>query len=166
MVDALDLQILEALQRDGRISNLALARLCGLSPSAMLGRVRRLEQSGAIRGYRAMLDPKAVGVNVQAVVAVRLKEHSQACIDRFETDIRAVAGVRACYHVTGHYDMVMHVAVRDLDELSRLIRIDIADIPGAMNLETMLILADPVEDSGWPIPSARVESRIVEAGGH
>jgi len=152
-VDALDLQILTALQRQGRMSNLALARSLGLSPSAMLGRVRRLEQSGAIRGYRALIDPKAVGVRVQAIVAARLKEHSQACIAQFEAHVRQVAGVRTCYHVTGHFDMIMLIAVPDLEHLSRLIRVDIADIPGVMNLETMLILADSMDDAGWPIPA-------------
>jgi len=155
-MDALDLKILDALQKDGRMSNLALARSLGLSPSAMLGRVRRLEESGAIRGYRAVIDPKAVGITVRAVVAVRLKEHSQANIDDFEARIRAVPGVRTCYHVTGHFDMIMHIAVPDLDALAHLIRIDIADIPGVLNLETMLVLADSIGDEGWPIPPGQV----------
>jgi Lrp/AsnC family transcriptional regulator, leucine-responsive regulatory protein len=150
-VDTLDLQILTSLQRDGRISNLALAQSLGLSPSATLARVRRLEESGAILGYRALVDPKAVGIGVRAIVAARLKEHSQACINEFEANIRRVPGIRTCYHVTGHFDMIMHVAVPDLDHLSQLIRVDIADIPGVLNLETMLILAESVEDEGWPV---------------
>ena len=67
-MDALDREVLLALQEDGRMSNLALARKLGLSPSAMLGRVRRLERSGAIRGYRAIIDPAALGVTVRALV--------------------------------------------------------------------------------------------------
>lgn len=150
-VDALDRQVLLALQADGRRSNLSLARSLGLSPSAMLGRVRRLRKSGAIRGYRATLDPKAVGVGVQAIVAVRLKEHSERSILAFEQGIQQVPGVRTCRHVTGQFDMVVELALRDLDHLSQLIRVDIARIPGVMNLETMLILAESVEDEGWPV---------------
>ena len=60
-------------------------------------------------------------------------------------------GVRACYHVTGQFDMVVELALRDLDHLVQLIRVDIARIPGVMNLETMLIMAEAVEDEGWPI---------------
>jgi len=150
-VDALDRQVLLALQADGRISNLALARSLGLSPSAMLGRVRRLERSGVIRGYRAVIDPAALDVTVRAFVLARLREHSEQSLRSFEEGIQSVPGVRACYHVTGQFDMVVELAVRDLDHLSQLIRVDIARIPGVMNLETMLIMAESVADTGWPV---------------
>jgi len=150
-VDALDRQVLLALQADGRISNLALARSLGLSPSAMLGRVRRLERSGVIRGYRAVIDPAALDITVRAFVLARLREHSEQSIRSFEEGIQEVPGVRACYHVTGQFDMVVELAVRDLDHLSQLIRVDIARIPGVMNLETMLIMAESVADTGWPV---------------
>jgi Lrp/AsnC family transcriptional regulator, leucine-responsive regulatory protein len=150
-VDALDRQVLLALQADGRMSNLALARSLGLSPSAMLGRVRRLERSGVIRGYRAVIDPAALDVTVRAFVLARLREHSEQSIRSFEEGIQNVPGVRACYHVTGQFDMVVELAVRDLDHLSQLIRVDIARIPGVMNLETMLIMAESVADTGWPV---------------
>jgi Lrp/AsnC family leucine-responsive transcriptional regulator len=150
-VDALDRQVLLALQADGRMSNLALARSLGLSPSAMLGRVRRLERSGVIRGYRAVIDPAALDVTVRAFVLARLREHSEQSIRSFEEGIQSVPGVRACYHVTGQFDMVVELAVRDLDHLSQLIRVDIARIPGVMNLETMLIMAESVADTGWPV---------------
>jgi len=150
-VDALDREVLLALQADGRMSNLALARSLDLSPSAMLGRVRRLEAGGAVRGYRAIIDPAALGITVRALVVARLREHSERSIQAFEEGIRNVPGVRACYHVTGQFDMVVELALRDLDHLGQLIRVDIARIPGVMNLETMLILAESVEDEGWPI---------------
>ncbi len=150
-MDALDREVLLKLQADGRMSNLALARSLDLSPSAMLGRVRRLEKAGSIRGYRAVIDPAALGITVRALVVARLHEHSERSIQAFEQSIRQVPGVRACYHVTGQFDMVVELALRDLDHLGQLIRVDIARIPGVMNLETMLILAEPVEDEGWPV---------------
>ena len=150
-MDALDREVLLALQADGRMSNLALARSLELSPSAMLGRVRRLEAAGAIRGYRAIIDPAALGITVRALVVARLREHSERSIQEFEQGIKLVPGVRACYHVTGQFDMVVELALRDLDHLGQLIRVDIARIPGVMNLETMLIMAEPVEDDGWPV---------------
>jgi len=150
-VDDLDRDILVTLQREGRKSNLALARQLELSPSAMLGRVRRLEESGAIRGYRAMVDPAALGIHVQAVVAVRLREHSEQAIMDFEAAVKDIVGVRTCYHVTGQFDMLMLLALRDLDHLSQMIRVDLARIPGVMQLETMLILSESVGDDGWPV---------------
>jgi Lrp/AsnC family leucine-responsive transcriptional regulator len=141
-VDSLDRQVLIALQADGRMSNLALARSLDLSPSAMLGRVRRLERSGAIRGYRAIIDPAVLGFTVRAFVVARLREHSEQSIREFEDRIKHVDGVRACYHVTGQFDMLIELALRDLDHIAR--------IPGVMNLETMLIMAESVVDEGWP----------------
>ena len=150
-MDELDRDILAALQREGRKSNLALSRQLDLSPSAMLGRVRRLEDSGAIRGYRAVVDPAALGIAVQAMVVVKLREHSEEAIREFEAAVKGVLGVRACYHVTGQFDMVMVLALRDLDHLSQMIRVDLAKIPGVTQLETMLILAESVADEGWPV---------------
>jgi len=150
-VDQLDREILVALQREGRKSNLALSRQLDLSLSAMLGRVRRLEKSGAIRGYRAIVDPAALGITVEALTVVKLREHSEQAIAEFEAAVQGVLGVRACYHVTGQFDMVMVLALRDLDHLSQMIRVDLAKIPGVMQLETMLVMAESVVDEGWPI---------------
>ena len=150
-MDSLDRDVLFVLQADARRSNVALALSLELSPSAMLGRVRRLERSGAIRGYRAIIDPAVLGIGVRAIVIARLREHSERSIMEFEKGIQNVPGVRACYHVTGRFDMVVELALRDLDHLGQLIRVDIARIPGVMNLETMLIMAEPVADVGWPV---------------
>ena len=98
-----------------------------------------------------IIDPAALGVTVRALVVARLREHSEESIREFEKGIKEVPGVRACYHVTGQFDMVVELALRDLDHLGQLIRVDIARIPGVMNLETMLVLAESVEDEGWPI---------------
>ena len=168
MMDSLDRDVLLALQADGRMSNLALARSLGLSPSAMLGRVRRLEGSGAIRGYRAIIDPAVLGITVRAFVVVRLREHSEQSITEFEERIQHVGGVRACYHVTGQFDMLLELALRDLDHLSQLIRVDIARIPGVMNLETMLIMAESVADEGWPaaLDPRNVTAEVVDPGAH
>jgi Lrp/AsnC family transcriptional regulator, leucine-responsive regulatory protein len=158
-MDSLDRAIMEALQREGRMSNLALARRFGLSPSAMLGRVRRLEQTEAIQGYRAVVDPAALGVGVQAIVMARLRGHDQEGITSFERAVQDVPGVRACYHVTGQFDMVMLVAVRDLDHLAELIRVDLAKIPGVLQFETMLVLNTCVADEGWPVFQEGKEER-------
>ena len=150
-MDQRDREILAALQREGRISNLALSRQLGLWPSAMIGRVRRFERSGAIRGYRAIVDPVALGIHVQALTAVKLREHSEQATREFEEAVKGVVGVRACYHVTGQFDMVMMLALRDLTHLAQMIRVDLARIPGVIQFETMLIMAESVVDQGWPL---------------
>jgi Lrp/AsnC family leucine-responsive transcriptional regulator len=149
-VDVVDRELLLALQADGRQSRLGLARSLGLSQSGMLGRVRRLERLNHIRGYRAVIDPAALGITVRALMGVRLREHSERSILEFEKGIERITALRACYQVTGQFDMIMELALRDLDHLGQLIRVDIAHIPGVMNLETMLIIAEPAADEGWP----------------
>jgi len=149
-MDTLDHQILIALQRDGRQTNARLAELLGMSQSATLERVRRLEREGSIRDYRADVAPEALGVGLQAFVAAELHAHSRDHIEEFERGIVQVAGVRSCYHVTGRFDYLLHVAVRDLEHLGRLIKNDIAGISGVSKLETMLVLTEVKRDEGWP----------------
>jgi Lrp/AsnC family leucine-responsive transcriptional regulator len=150
-VDQLDREILGGLQREGRKTNVALSRQLDLSTVATLSRVKRLVESGAIRGYRAIVDPTALGIAVQAFTLVKLREHSEHAIREFEQAVKDVVGVRSCYHVAGRFDMIMMLAVCDLDHLAQIIRVDLARIPGLMQLETMLILAESVADEGWPV---------------
>ena len=149
-MDALDRQILIELQRDGSLTNARLAEIVGLSQSAMSERVRRLEAEGDISGYRAVLRPESVGIGLQAFIAAELVRHETGCIAGFESGVRALAEVRACYHVAGRFDYLLHVAVRDLDHLGRLIKDDVAAIPGVDKVETMLVYSEVKPDRGWP----------------
>ena len=151
-VDALDRQILVKLQDDGRLTNARLAQALGLSQSAMSERVRRLEQEGHIVGYRALVDPASLGLGLQAFVAAELIRHGTDCIEAFEHGVLALRDVRACYHVAGRFDYLLHVAVRDLEHLGRLIKNDIAAIPGVDKVETMLVYSEVKSDVGWPVP--------------
>ena len=149
-MDALDRRILTELQDDGRQTNARLAEALGLSQSATHERVRRLERDGLIRGYRADVAPEGMGVGLQAFVAAELNAHSRGHIEDFERGILLVPGVRACYHITGRFDYLVHVAVRDLEHLGALIKMDIASIPGVAKLETLLVLTEVKADAGWP----------------
>jgi len=150
-VDALDRQILIELQRDGSVTNARLAQALGLSQSAMSERVRRLEQDGHIAGYRALVNPASLGLGLQAFVAAELNHHSTASFVSFEHGIVKVQAVRACYHVAGRFDYLLHVAVRDLEHLGHLIKYDIAAIPGVDKVETMLVYSEVKSDEGWPV---------------
>lgn len=120
-MDAVDRDILIALQRNGRQTNAHLAERLGLSASATLERVRKLERDGAIRAYHAEVAPEAPGVGLQAFVAAELKAHSRDHIESFQRNIARVSGVKTCSHVTGRFDYPVHVAVHDLEHLGRLI---------------------------------------------
>jgi Lrp/AsnC family leucine-responsive transcriptional regulator len=150
-MDELDRRILVELQRDGSLTNARLAQALDLSQSAMSERVRRLEQDGHITGYRALVKPDSLGLGLQAFVAAELNHHSTESIQSFEQGVVAVAAVRACYHVAGRFDYLLHVAVRDLEHLGYLIKYDIAAIPGVDKVETMLVYSEVKSDDGWPV---------------
>jgi len=150
-MDNLDRRILVELQRDGGLTNARLAQVLGLSQSAMSERVRRLEQDGHIIGYRALINPASIGLGLQAFVAAELIHHSTACIESFERGVVALEEVRACYHVAGRFDYLLHVAVRDLEHLGQLNTHGIAAIPGLDKVETMLVFSEVKPDGGWPI---------------
>jgi DNA-binding Lrp family transcriptional regulator len=156
-VDDLDRRILIELQQDGNLTNARLAQALGLSQSAMSERVRRLEQDGHIVGYRALVNPASLGLGLQAFVAAELHHHSTESIESFERGVAALKAVRACYHVAGRFDYLLHVAVRDLEHLGQLIKYDIAAIPGVDKVETMLVYSEVKSDAGWPVPTEGAE---------
>ena len=151
-MDQRDREILAALQREGRISNLALSRRA--RPLALghdRPRAASREERGDPRLSRDRRSRRRSVSTVQALTVVKLREHSEQAIREFEEAVKGVVGVRACYHVTGQFDMVMMLALRDLTHLAQMIRVDLARIPGVMQFETMLIMAESVADQGWPL---------------
>jgi Lrp/AsnC family transcriptional regulator, leucine-responsive regulatory protein len=147
-MDDVDRTLLVALQANGRISNADLARAVDLAPSSTLERVRRLEERGLIRGYRAVLDPPALGYQVQAMVLINLDRHQAGPIDEFEARVRAVPEVVTCLHVTGRYDYMLHLVVRDIDHLRSLLTHGLGAIRGVEKQETFLVLSTVKEDLG------------------
>ncbi len=166
-VDDLDRRLLAALQSNGRISNADLARAVDLAPSSTLDRVRRLEERGFVRGYRGLLDPAALGFQVQATVLISLDRHQAGPIDEFEDRVRAVPEVRTCLHVTGRYDYMLHVVVRDIDHLRNLLTHGLGAIRGVEKQETFLVLSTVKEDQGLPLevlPSDAAPGRLTVPG--
>jgi len=119
-LDRIDQRILEILQRDGRMTNQALSEQIALSPRACLERVRRLERSGLIAGYMAVIEPRKLGGLLTIVVEVTLKDQTQATHSRFEQRMRAAEEVVECFLVSGLCDYVLRLACRDLDHYREL----------------------------------------------
>lgn len=150
-MDDLDRGILVALQANARKKNVELARELGVAPSTVLERVRRLEEQGLIQSYRGMISPAKLGLTTQAFVAISLDRHEVDTIRKFEEGIQEISRVRACYHLTGRFDYLLHVAARDLEQLGELIKNRIASIPGIGRVETFLVFSEVKPDRGWPI---------------
>lgn len=120
-LDRTDRAILALLQAEGRISNADLAERVRLSASACLRRVQRLEADGVIAGYAARLDPRALGLGLQAFVRLQLVRHDADSVERFVARLQDWDEVVACFALSGDMDYLLHVVVADLDHFSRFL---------------------------------------------
>ncbi|MER8746062.1 Lrp/AsnC family transcriptional regulator [Mesorhizobium sp. M1004] len=120
-LDPIDLKILDAIQRDGRITKLALAEQVGLSPTPCWMRLRKLEKAGIVAGYHAKIAMRVVAPVATVLMEVTLAYHRQADFDRFERVIRDIPEIVACWSVGGGVDYVLKVMARDIDGYQRLV---------------------------------------------
>jgi len=140
-LDEIDLAILRELQRDGRISNVELARRINLSPPATHARVRHLEEQGFIRKYVSLLDQEMVGYEMTCFISVSLQLHQHEELEEFHAAIRQIPEVLECYHVTGEFDYLLKVVVRSRQDLQRLIVNRLTPLPGVARIYTSLVLS-------------------------
>jgi Lrp/AsnC family leucine-responsive transcriptional regulator len=150
-LDQIEKNILEALQKNGRMTNVELAKANGLAPSSMLERVRRLEARGIIKRYQAILEPRSLGYDVHATVMMNLGRHVSSNIDALQDRIRAIPEVKSCFSVAGRYDYIMHVCVRNIEHLESLIKHTLASMEGVEKLETFLTMSTIKEDEGYAL---------------
>jgi Lrp/AsnC family leucine-responsive transcriptional regulator len=129
-MDDVDRAIVAVLEKDGRISNADLADRVGLSPSPCLRRVRRLEETGVIRGYRALVDPALVGRGLRVFVGVRLVRHARTDVVAFERAIVQLHEEVYTHHVTGNFDYLLQVEVTDLQAYENFHANRLASLPG------------------------------------
>jgi len=135
-MDAIDRRILRALHREARLTNADLAERVGLSPSPCWARVRRLEQSGVIRGYRAELDQTLLGLPDTVIIEVMTEKHDEAQLARFEAAIAEMTEVIEAWLVTGEYDYILKAAVSGTAGYERLLREKIYRLPGVRHTRT------------------------------
>ena len=138
-LDRIDLVILRTLQNDARLSNKELAHSVGLAPSTCLERVRRLRSEKILLGSHERVDPRALGIGLQAMIAVQLGRHSRGVLNKFHRDIAKLKEVVAIYHIAGRFDYLIHVGVRDADQLRDLALDAFTTREEVEHLETSLI---------------------------
>jgi Lrp/AsnC family transcriptional regulator, leucine-responsive regulatory protein len=139
-MDEIDRDILRYLQDTARMTNLELARAIGLSPTPTLRRVRALERSGAIRGYRAIIDPEAVQRSFQVLVWVDLVQGTREIIEAFERALLDIPDVVEAQRLFGEPDYLVRVAVRDSDEYERLYTTRLAAMPGVLKARSQIAM--------------------------
>lgn len=143
-LDAIDRRILRALQADGRMIYDALAAQVSLSPSATLRRVKRLEESGVIAGYVALVPPERVGLGLTAYLNVRLEKHAEVHkrtpMDLFRASVQAWPEVVECAALTGEMDFLLRVVVQDMAHYSRFIMDTLLKHPSVQDCKTSFVL--------------------------
>jgi len=140
-VDEVDRAILRVLAKDARTPNNAVADLVGIAPSTCHGRIRALRERGVVRGFHADIDPAALGLGLQAMIAVRLDAHTREQIRAFVRDVPKLPGVVSVFHVAGADDYLLHIAVRDSDALRDFVLDHLTGHPAVRHTETSLIFA-------------------------
>lgn len=138
-LDSTDVRIIRILQNNARISNKELAARVDLAPSSCLERVRRLRMARILTGYHAEIDPDALGIGLEAMVAVRLARHARDDVERFEHHVESLHEVVTVFHVAGANDYLVHVAVRDSAHLRELALSAFTERPEVAHIETQLI---------------------------
>ena len=140
-LDKIDKKILNILQEDARITNVQLASKIGISPPAMLERVKRLDKNGVIRKYAALLNPEKIGMDTFAIVTVSLSMHQKSTIDNFAKVVGNFDEILECYHVTGESDFLLKIAVKNIREYENFILDKFTKVKGVNKINTSFILS-------------------------
>ena len=151
-LDRYDRRILQALQKDGRITNNELAERIGLSPSPCLRRLRALEESGVISGYHARLDSSKLDLSLMALIHISMDRHTPDRFTNFETKIAGLPEVLECLLITGQEaDYQLKVVVRDMDAFQALLLEQITRIEGVSGVHSSFVLRRVVDTTALPV---------------
>ena len=151
-IDRYDREILKILQSEGRISNQDLADRIGLSPSPCLRRVRALEEAGVITAYRAVLNAKALGYTLMALIYISMDKHTPERFEHFEKEISKITEVLECLLITGQdADYQIKVVVADMDAYQELLLNRITRIQGVTGVHSSFVLRRVVDKAALPV---------------
>lgn len=159
-----DRQIIDLLQQQGRITNVQLAEKVGLSPPAVLERVRKLEEKGVISGYVAMVDSAKVGLGTVSFVSVSLNLHQKDSMENFHDFVRNCKSVRECYHVAGEEDYLLKVFSKDIDDYEHFLIHSLTRIKGIDKVKTMFVLSTLKREISVPLELAGEPARATSNG--
>lgn len=148
-LDRIDLAMMEALQRDGRMSNAALAEHVGLSQSACSRRLDALEKSGSIKGYHARLSNAALGHGMTAIVHISLSGQFEKSLSEFEAAVKRCPNVLSCHLMSGEYDYILRIAARDLQDYERIHKEWLTAMPHVTKINSSFALREVIDRTGY-----------------
>jgi Lrp/AsnC family leucine-responsive transcriptional regulator len=149
--DETDRRILRAIQRNGRITNAALADEIGMAASPCLRRLKALEETGIVTGYRAVLDRRALGHGVEAYAFVKLAQSDPDWRTRLVEKLKAFEEVISCQAMTGECDLLVHIVADDIEAYGEFAMQRLLTLPGIADMRSSFVLATIKPDRGWPV---------------
>lgn len=155
MIDAIDRDIVNIIQTDGRISNAEIARQVGLAPSAVLERIRKLEERDVIRGYVSIIDPKQVGFGLTAFISVRTNDWG----DGSDELLAQIPEVLEVHDVAGEDSYLLKVRAADPEDLARLLREKLKAIPTVVSTRTTVVLTTVKETTALPLDRCDIDEK-------
>jgi DNA-binding Lrp family transcriptional regulator len=150
-MDAIDRKMIAELETEGRLTVTELAQRVRLSVAPCHRRLRELERTGAIRGYRAVVDPAAIGVGFEVLVSVTMDREDAATIEKFENGLAKVPEVRHAERLFGDPDYLVRVATADIDSYQRLRDEKLATLPGVQRLSSTIVMKRVVDERPFPL---------------
>ena len=150
-MDSKDREIIKALQRNGRLTNQDLAAQVNLSPSPCSRRTRALEEKGVIKGYTAIVDERAYGLPVTALVRIRLSSHTGDVVKLFEKKVHETEQILDCYVITGSEDYLLRVLVEDLKSYEEFVRHKLHNIPGIASIDSSFAYGVLKQSNVFPV---------------
>ncbi|ACR31812.1 Lrp/AsnC family transcriptional regulator [Burkholderia glumae] len=152
-IDSVDAEILNRLQKDGRLSNAKLAAQLSMSETPCWRRLKRLEDCGIIEGYQAVLNRRKLGLGVMAFVQLVCTQHDEKVTQAFQLAVQSSPNVLSCHNTTGEADFLLMVVARDLDDYSRFVEKVLRHLPGVASIRSNLSLRELKSSNLLPVSS-------------
>ena len=150
-LDKFDIGILNALQKDCRTSARKIGNQVGLSDTPVQTRIQNMCNDGYIKKFTAILDAKKIGYGLIGYVQARLAEHTEESLTSFMKEAVKLSEVKECYHMSGAYDFLLRVAIRDMDEYSQILLKKLAKLPGKPHFESFFVMSEGKCETGYEL---------------
>jgi Lrp/AsnC family leucine-responsive transcriptional regulator len=150
-LDKFDIGILNALQNDCRISCKKIGIQVGLSETPVQVRIQHMYEDGYIKHFTAILDGKKIGYGLIGYVQAKLIEHTEESLTNFMTEAIKLDEVRECYHMSGAYDFLIRVVIKDMDEYSHFLLKKLAKLPGKPHFESFFVMSEGKRETGYKL---------------
>lgn len=142
MFDKIDAKIVELLQQDGKTTNYTISEKVGLSVTACVNRIKKLEKQGVVSGYHARLDPKSAGLNIHALVLIKVATNTTETAQKFKAAIKKSTHITECYMTSGEIDYVVRLYARDFEHYEELVRNELSTLPGIVSTNSLFLFGD------------------------